>query len=280
LCAKDAAYHDVSCTRYNGNPRRADIPCCPRLSSGAASLPLQRGSRRANAPPTNRLLQSWGAVLARPGGVTRVRQAYARGRCGCRAALGHDHGIGAVVAAASPFRVRPCCARIFVDLTIVLLRRSGRRPALRCVHVRGWSNGFVSAWTPIPARARHFQAARQSGAVEVRLLPRPLRWALYGAATALPFLVSARAGLGSDVIRFTRNCATLISPYYDGEELLAVPAAVSMPLWVHLPGRHRGHAQLHRGRTVLRRLFRRRRRAAYSSCERSCPPGLAAVGCV
>ncbi len=68
----------------------------------------------------------------------------------------------------------------------------------------------------------HFRAARQAGALEVLELDEGMvHWGLRAAAMRLPFLPT-RVGLGTDVA--LQGLKTVVSPYDDGEELLAMPA--------------------------------------------------------
>jgi glutaconate CoA-transferase subunit A len=108
------------------------------------------------------------------------------------------------------------------DLTVVAY--GGPDVGLLCAagKIRRLIYGFVSL-DSIPLEP-HFQAARQSGAIQVTEYDEGmLQWALYAASLRLPFLPT-RAGLGSDVMRFNPQLRTITSPYADGEELLAVPA--------------------------------------------------------
>lgn len=82
--------------------------------------------------------------------------------------------------------------------------------------------GFVSL-DSIPLEP-HFRAARQRAAfTAVELDEGMLQWGLQAAALRLPFLPT-RAGLGSDVMRVNPFLRTVVSPYADGETLVAMPA--------------------------------------------------------
>jgi glutaconate CoA-transferase subunit A len=164
------------------------------------------------------------------------------------------------------------------DLTVVSY--GGPDVGLLCAagKVRRLVYGFVSL-DSIPLEP-HFQAARQAGAIEVAEYDEGmLQWALYAASLRLPFL-PARAGLGSDVVRFSPTLRTVISPYADGEELLAVPA---LPLDVALVHLNRadmtGNAQFLGPDLYFDDLFATAAERAYVSCERIVPTGeLAAIG--
>ena len=70
----------------------------------------------------------------------------------------------------------------------------------------------------------HFKVARQSGAVEAMELDEGMFYlGLLAASQRLPFLPT-RAGLGSDVMAVNPSLRTVVSPYDDAEELVAVPA--------------------------------------------------------
>ena len=70
----------------------------------------------------------------------------------------------------------------------------------------------------------HFRVARQSGAVEATELDEGMFYlGLLAASQRVPFLPT-RAGLGSDVMVVNPSLRTVVSPYDDAEELLAVPA--------------------------------------------------------
>ncbi len=70
----------------------------------------------------------------------------------------------------------------------------------------------------------HFKAARQSGSVEAMEVDEGMFYlGLLAASQRLPFLPT-RAGLGSDVMAVNPSLRTVVSPYADGEELVAMPA--------------------------------------------------------
>jgi glutaconate CoA-transferase subunit A len=153
------------------------------------------------------------------------------------------------------------------DLTIVSY--GGPDVGLLCAagKVKRLVYGFVSLDT-IPLEP-HFQAARRSGSISVTEYDEGmLQLALYAASCRLPFLPS-RAGLGSDVMRVNPELRTVISPYGDGEELLAVPA---LPLDVALVHLNRadvsGNAQFLGPDLYFDDLFCGAAERAYVSCER------------
>jgi glutaconate CoA-transferase subunit A len=70
----------------------------------------------------------------------------------------------------------------------------------------------------------HFKVARQTGAVESMELDEGMFYlGLLAASQRVPFLPT-RAGLGSDVMVVNPSLRTVVSPYEEGEELVAVPA--------------------------------------------------------
>lgn len=156
------------------------------------------------------------------------------------------------------------------DLTIVSY--GGPDIGLLCAagKVRRLVYGFVSL-DSIPLEP-HFQAARQSGALEVTEYDEGmLQWALYAASLRLPFLPS-RAGLGSDVMRFNPELRTVSSPYADGEELLAVPALALDAALIHLNRADAaGNAQFLGPDLYFDDLFAAAAQRAYVSCERIVP---------
>ena len=138
--------------------------------------------------------------------------------------------------------------------------------------------GFVSM-DSIPLEP-HFQAARQSGAIEVTEYDEGmLQWALYAASLRMPFL-PARAGIGSDVMRFNPELRTVTSPYGDGEELLAVPALPLDAALLHLNRADAsGNGQFLGPDLYFDDLFATAAGHAYVSCERIVPTAdLAAAG--
>jgi glutaconate CoA-transferase, subunit A len=137
--------------------------------------------------------------------------------------------------------------------------------------------GFVSM-DSIPLEP-HFQAARQSGAIEATEYDEGmLQWALYAASLRLPFL-PARAGIGSDVMRFNPELRTVTSPYADGEELLAVPALPLDAALLHLNRADvTGNAQFLGPDLYFDDLFATAAERAYLSCEQIVPTSELAAG--
>jgi glutaconate CoA-transferase subunit A len=156
------------------------------------------------------------------------------------------------------------------DLTVVSY--GGPDVGLLCAagKVKRLVYGFVSL-DSIPLEP-HFQAARQSGAVQVTEYDEGmLQLALYAAATRVPFLPT-RSGLGSDVLRVNPELRTVVSPYDDGEELVAVPALHLDAALVHLNRADaRGNAQFLGPDLYFDDLFCAAAERAYVSCERIVP---------
>jgi glutaconate CoA-transferase subunit A len=137
--------------------------------------------------------------------------------------------------------------------------------------------GFVSL-DSIPLEP-HFQAARQTGTIRVTEYDEGmLQWALYAASIRLPFLPT-RAGLGSDVVRVNPELRTVVSPYGDAEELLAVPALPLDAALVHLNRADAyGNAQFLGPDLYFDDLFCTAAERAYVSCERIVPTAELASG--
>ncbi|MCD9141195.1 CoA transferase subunit A [Streptomyces albireticuli] len=115
----------------------------------------------------------------------------------------------------------------------------------------------------------HFRAARQRGELELTELDEAMfMWGLTAAAHRLPFL-PVRAGLGSDVMTACPELRTVVSPYEDGEELVAVPALTLDAALVHLNRADaRGNGQYLGPDPYFDDLFCEAAREAYVSCER------------
>jgi glutaconate CoA-transferase subunit A len=164
------------------------------------------------------------------------------------------------------------------DLTVVSY--GGPDVGLLCAagKVKRLVYGFVSL-DSIPLEP-HFQHARQTGSIQVTEYDEGmLQLALYAAATRVPFLPT-RSGLGSDVLRLNPELRTVVSPYDDAEELVAVPALPLDVAFVHLNrADERGNAQFLGPDLYFDDLFCAAADRAYVSCERIVPTAeLAAAG--
>jgi glutaconate CoA-transferase subunit A len=86
----------------------------------------------------------------------------------------------------------------------------------------------------------HFRKAREAGAITTLELDEGMfLLGLQAAAWRVPFLPT-RVGLGSDVVERQDEIRTVVSPYDDGEELVAAPALTLDVALVHM---HRGDAR-------------------------------------
>lgn len=130
------------------------------------------------------------------------------------------------------------------DLTVVAY--GGPEIGMLCAagKVRKLVYGFVSL-DVIPLEP-WFRKAREAGAVEVAELDEGmLQWGLKAAGMRLPFLPT-RVGLGSDVMRVNPTFKTIVSPYADGEVLLAMPAIELDVALLHVDISDRlGNTQIH-----------------------------------
>jgi len=128
------------------------------------------------------------------------------------------------------------------DLTVVSY--AGPDLGLLCAagKVRRAVYAFASLDT-IPLEP-HFRAARQSGAIEDEPYDEGLfLLGLQAAAWRVPFLPT-RVGLGSDLLTLNDRLRTVVSPYDDGETLVAAPALKLDAVLVHLNrGDARGNGQ-------------------------------------
>ncbi|MDR2986571.1 MAG: acyl CoA--acetate/3-ketoacid CoA transferase subunit alpha [Nocardiopsaceae bacterium] len=166
--------------------------------------------------------------------------------------------------------VRAICRSDLTDLTIVSYGGPDVGLLLAAGKVRKLVYGFVSL-DSIPLEP-HFRAARQTGAIEVAEYDEGmLQWGLYAAACRLPFLPT-RAGLGSDVPRVNPDLRTVMSPYDDEEELLAVPALRLDAALVHANRADaHGNAQFLGPDPYFDDLFCMAAERAYVSCEQVLP---------
>jgi glutaconate CoA-transferase subunit A len=128
--------------------------------------------------------------------------------------------------------VRAILRSDLTDLTVVSFGGPDVGLLIAAGRVRRVVCGFVSL-DSIPLEP-HFRRGRQAAAVELTELDEGmLHWGLLAAAQRLPFL-PIRAGLGSDVLRVNPELRTVLSPYADGEELVAMPALRLDAALVHM----------------------------------------------
>jgi glutaconate CoA-transferase subunit A len=153
------------------------------------------------------------------------------------------------------------------DLTIVSY--GGPDVGLLCAagKVKKLLFGFVSL-DLIPLDP-HFRLARQAGSLAVVELDEGMiQWGLRAAMLRLPFLPT-RAGLATDVVRLAPELKTVVSPYDDGERLLAMPALSLDAALVHVDHADaRGNAQILGPDPYFDDLFCGAARKRYVTCER------------
>jgi glutaconate CoA-transferase subunit A len=146
---------------------------------------------------------------------------------------GMTFGIGGWGSRRKPMSlVRALLRSPVTDLTVVSY--GGPDVGLLCAagKVRKVVSGFVSLDT-IPLEP-HYRAARQNATIEAMELDEGmLMLGLMAAAWRVPFLPT-RAGLGSDVLRLMPEIKTVVSPYGDGEELVAAPALPLDVAFIHM----------------------------------------------
>ncbi|MEU3462712.1 CoA-transferase [Streptomyces sp. NPDC006733] len=153
------------------------------------------------------------------------------------------------------------------DLTVV----SYGGPDVGLLAAAGKIRKLVAAFTTLDSipLEPHFRAARESAAFELTELDEAMfMWGLTAAVHRLPFL-PIRAGLGSDLMRVNPGLRTVVSPYEDGEELVAVPALRLDAALVHLNRADAfGNGQYLGPDPYFDDLFCEAADAAYVSCER------------
>ena len=147
-------------------------------------------------------------------------------------------GIGGWGSRRKPMSIVRAIARSpLTDLTVVSY--GGPDVGILCAtgKVRRVVYAFVSLDTI--ALEPHFRSARQAGAVETLELDEGMfLLGLQAAAWRVPFLPT-RVGLGTSLMD-QPELRTVVSPYADGEELVAVPALSLDAAFVHM---HRGDAR-------------------------------------
>jgi glutaconate CoA-transferase, subunit A len=127
--------------------------------------------------------------------------------------------------------VRALCRSDVNDLTVV----SYGGPDVGLLCATGKVRKVVFAFVSLDSIALepHFRNAMQAGAVETLQLDEGMfLLGLQAAAWRVPFLPT-RVGLGSDVVAKQAEVRTVVSPYDDGEELVAMPALTLDVALVH-----------------------------------------------
>ncbi|MEV5505602.1 CoA transferase subunit A [Streptomyces orinoci] len=186
-----------------------------------------------------------------------------------RLSSGMTVGIGGWGARRKPMAlVRALLRSDITDLTVV----SYGGPDVGLLAAAGRIRRLITAFVTLDSVALepHYRAARErDGRPELTELDEAmLMWGLTAAAHRLPFL-PVRAGLGSDVLGLNPGLRTVVSPYRDGEELVAVPALTLDAALVHLNrADRRGNAQYLGPDPYFDDLFCEAAREAYVSCER------------
>lgn len=155
------------------------------------------------------------------------------------------------------------------DLTIVAY--GGVDVGMLCAagKVRKLIFGFVSL-DAIPLEP-FFRKARETAAIEVLELDEGmLQWGLKAAAMRLPFLPT-RVGLGTDVATHG-DFRTVVSPYADGEVLLAMPALRLDAALLHVQrADHRGNVNAFGPDLYYDEWFARAAAKTYVSAEQIVP---------
>lgn len=145
-------------------------------------------------------------------------------------------GIGGWGSRRKPMSLVRAIARSDVkDLTVV----SYGGPDLGLLCATGKVKRAVYAFCSLDSIALepHFRTARQAGTVSTLEMDEGMfLLGLQAAAWRVPF-IPTRVGLGSDLVERQDEIKTVVSPYADGEELVAAPA---LPLDVALIHMHRG----------------------------------------
>jgi glutaconate CoA-transferase subunit A len=158
------------------------------------------------------------------------------------------------------------------DLTVVAY--GGPDVGLLCAQgrVRRVVYGFVTLDSI--ALDPNFRRARQEGLVDSTQLDEGMFYlGLLAAAQRVPFLPT-RAGLGSDVMASNPDLRTVVSPYDDAEELVAVPALHLDVAFVHAnrADRH-GNAQILGPDPYFDDVFLGAARRRFVTAERVVAPG-------
>ena len=114
----------------------------------------------------------------------------------------------------------------------------------------------------------YFRKARQSGAIEIMEIDEGMfMLGLRAAAMRVPFLPT-RVGLGTDVLRRNPSIKTIVSPYEDARELVAMPALRLDASLIHVDRADaRGVCQIKGPDHYMDDLFARAADATYVSCD-------------
>jgi glutaconate CoA-transferase, subunit A len=114
----------------------------------------------------------------------------------------------------------------------------------------------------------YFRLARQKGAIEIMEIDEGMfLLGLRAAAMKVPFLPT-RVGLGTDVLRRNPQIKTIVSPYEDARELVAMPALKLDAALIHADrADRRGVCQIKGADHYMDDVFARAADATYVSCD-------------
>lgn len=186
-------------------------------------------------------------------------------------ASGMTIGIGGWGSRRKPMAVvREILRSDLTDLTLVAY--GGPEVGLLCAagKVRKLITGFVSLDT-IPIDP-HYRRVREAGTLQhLELDEAVLMVGLLAGAWRLPFMPT-RAGLGTDLPLVTDELRTVVSPYDDGETVLAVPAIRPDVSLVHVNRADKaGNGQFLGTDAYFDPLFARAADRTFVSCEAIVP---------
>jgi len=113
-----------------------------------------------------------------------------------------------------------------------------------------------------------FRLARQNGSIETMEIDEGMfLLGLRAAAMKLPFLPT-RIGLGTDVLKYNPQIKTIVSPYADGRELVAMPALELDAALIHVDRADaRGVCQIKGPDHYMDDVFARAARETFVSCD-------------
>lgn len=114
----------------------------------------------------------------------------------------------------------------------------------------------------------YFRRAREGGAIEVMEIDEGmLLLGLKAAAMRLPFMPTP-VGLGTDVLKYNPDIKTIVSPYADGRELVAMPALKLDAALLHVDNADaRGNCEIQGPDHYMDDLFALAANETFVSCE-------------
>ena len=178
-------------------------------------------------------------------------------------------GIGGWGARRKPMDlVRAICRSSIKDLTVVSY--GGPDVGLLCSEgkINKLIFGFVSL-DLIPLEA-HFRKARQHGSLKnvSELDEGMLQLGLRAAAMRLPFLPT-KIGFGTDILKYNPHIKTIVSPYQDQQELVAMPAINLDVAIIHVnQADKKGNTQIYGPDPFFDDLFARAAKKTFVSTEK------------